>query len=610
MTEFTSEPLYTVGEQETVISAVRALAAENPNTLSFSRPVNFEWKDVTVTQFLDEVYAVAKGLVANGLEAGDRVALMCTTRYEWVLVDFAIQACGAISVPIYPSSSTAQCEWIVKDSGALLAFAEDVEHSTRLNTFVKHGERVEGEAHLQRVFTINNGDIQKLVEEGKDAGIDQEVLEQRIEGMDASSLNSIVYTSGTTGRPKGVSLSHYNWLSEVRGLLTHPIGQACGEGYTTLMFLPLAHVLARAVNYTVLVGGAQQAHWSDMGTLVDAFQREKPHMILGVPRIFEKVHAGAKGKTMEAGGFKAKVFAAAEETATEYSKALDTTEGPSFALKARHKLFDRLVFKTLRSALGGRLQYCISGGSALNPELMHFFRGAGVYIFEGYGLTESTAAVAVNFDPDNIIGTVGKPVGGNTVRIADDGEIELKGSVVFKEYWRNPEATAKDFTEDGFYKTGDMGALLPSGHLRITGRKKEILVTAGGKNVSPGPMEDILRSAPLISQGMVVGDDQKFVGALITLDEEATARFKREHNIPENTSIRELARNPILRSAIQDAVNEANQTVSSAESIKKFRIVHRDFTEEQGELTPSMKLKRFVISEHFAEDISWIYSGK
>ncbi|QFQ02032.1 Long-chain-fatty-acid--CoA ligase FadD15 [Corynebacterium urogenitale] len=609
-TEYTSEALYTVGEKDTIISALRELQAEKPNLICFHRPVNLNWEKVTVTQFLDEVYAVAKGLIANGLQPEQRVAIMSSTRYEWTLADFAIQACGATSVPIYPSSSTSQCEWIIQDSGAVLAFAEDSEHSTRLNTFVRSGERQPDTAHLDRVFTFNQNAIADLVKEGEEAGIEQEEIEKRIGAMTSSTINSIVYTSGTTGRPKGCILDHSNWLSETRSLLSNPIGAFAGEGRGTLMFLPLAHVLARAVSYTAILGSSEQTYWSDTDTLVTEFQRAQPHMILGVPRIFEKVHAAAKAKASEAGGAKAKIFAIAEKVATEYSKALDTDKGPSVGLKIRRAIFDKLVYSKLREVLGGNLLYCISGGSALNPELMHFFRGVGVIIYEGYGLTESTAAVAVNNDQDNIIGTVGKPVGGNTARIAEDGEVELKGTVVFKGYWKNEEATKKDFTEDGFYKTGDLGTLLPTGHLKITGRKKEILVTAGGKNVSPGPMEDILRSAPLISQAMVVGDDQKFVGALITLDEEAASRFKKDNGIPQNTSVLELAKNPVLRSQIQDAINEANQTVSSAESIKKFRIVHRDFTEEQGEVTPSMKLKRFAVAEHFARDIQKIYSSK
>ena len=609
-TEYTSEALYTVGEKDTIISALRDLQAEKPNLICFHRPVNLNWEKVTVTQFLNEVYAVAKGLIANGLQPEQRVAIMSSTRYEWTLADFAIQACGATSVPIYPSSSTSQCEWIIQDSGAVLAFAEDSEHSTRLNTFVRSGERQPDTAHLDRVFTFNQNAIADLVKEGEEAGIEQEEIEKRIGAMTSSTINSIVYTSGTTGRPKGCILDHSNWLSETRSLLSNPIGAFAGEGRGTLMFLPLAHVLARAVSYTAILGSSEQTYWSDTDTLVAEFQRAQPHMILGVPRIFEKVHAAAKAKASEAGGAKAKIFAIAEKVATEYSKALDTDKGPGVGLKIRRAIFDKLVYSKLREVLGGNLLYCISGGSALNPELMHFFRGVGVIIYEGYGLTESTAAVAVNNDQDNIIGTVGKPVGGNTARIAEDGEVELKGTVVFKGYWKNEEATKKDFTEDGFYKTGDLGTLLPTGHLKITGRKKEILVTAGGKNVSPGPMEDILRSAPLISQAMVVGDDQKFVGALITLDEEAASRFKKDNGIPQNTSVLELAKNPVLRSQIQDAINEANQTVSSAESIKKFRIVHRDFTEEQGEVTPSMKLKRFAVAEHFARDIQKIYSSK
>ncbi|WP_459612363.1 AMP-dependent synthetase/ligase [Corynebacterium urogenitale] len=609
-TEYTPEALYTVGEKDTIISALRDLQAEKPNLICFHRPVNLNWEKVTITQFLDEVYAVAKGLIANGLQPEQRVAIMSSTRYEWTLADFAIQACGATSVPIYPSSSTSQCEWIIQDSGAVLAFAEDSEHSTRLNTFVRSGERQPDTAHLDRVFTFNQNAIAELVKEGEEAGIEQEEIEKRIGAMTSSTINSIVYTSGTTGRPKGCILDHSNWLSETRSLLSNPIGAFAGEGRGTLMFLPLAHVLARAVSYTAILGSSEQTYWSDTDTLVTEFQRAQPHMILGVPRIFEKVHAAAKSKASDAGGAKAKIFAIAEKTATEYSKALDTDKGPGVGLKVRRAIFDKLVYSKLREVLGGNLLYCISGGSALNPELMHFFRGVGVIIYEGYGLTESTAAVAVNNEQDNIIGTVGKPVGGNTARIAEDGEVELKGTVVFKGYWKNEEATKKDFTEDGFYKTGDLGTLLPTGHLKITGRKKEILVTAGGKNVSPGPMEDILRSAPLISQAMVVGDDQKFVGALITLDEDAASRFKKDNGIPDNTSVLELAKNPVLRSQIQDAINEANQTVSSAESIKKFRIVHRDFTEEQGEVTPSMKLKRFAVAEHFARDIQKIYSTK
>jgi long-chain acyl-CoA synthetase len=419
-----------------------------------------------------------------------------------------------------------------------------------------------------------------------------------------------VYTSGTTGRPKGCRLLHSNWLGEARAILTHPVGGIAVEGNRLLTFLPLAHVLSRAVSIAATLGGATQSHWADMSTLVPEFSRSQPHLILGVPRVFEKVHAGVLANATDGGGIGAKIFPVAQKTAVEYSKALDTPEGPSTGLKIRRAIFDKLVYGKVRAAMGGALQYCISGGSALNPELMHFFRGIGVRIYEGYGLTESTAAVAVNFEPDNIIGTVGKPVGGNTARIAEDGEILLKGTVIFDGYWNNEEATRESVDEEGFFHTGDLGTILDTGHLKITGRKKEILVTAGGKNVSPGPLEDIMRSAPLISQAMVVGDNQKFVATLITLDEDALPGWKKRNNVPADTPVKELAKNPVLRAEIQDAINEANDTVSHSEGIKKFRICDRDFTEEAGEMTPSLKVKRFAVAEHFADDIEWIYNTK
>ena len=606
MQEYSSEALYTIGENETCLTVLRENARRRPQTVLYSRPRKFEWVDVRADEFLREVYDVAKGLIANGVGQGDRVVLMSDTRYEWNLFDFAIMAAGAVSVPVYPSSSTSQCEWIVEDSGAVIGIAEKSGHATRLNTFVHATAPAEG-AHLNRVLSITDGAVETLTEEGKDISDDE--VEARIAATKSSDVASLVYTSGTTGRPKGCRLLHSNWLGEARAILTNPIGGIAVEGNRALTFLPLAHVLSRAVSLAATLGGATQSHWSEMATLVPEFARAQPHLILGVPRVFEKVHAGVKAKAVDGGGIGAKIFPLAEKTAVEYSKALDTKQGPGALLKAKRAVFDKLVYGKVRAAMGGSLQYCISGGSALNPELMHFFRGIGVRIYEGYGMTETTAAIAVNFEPDNIIGTVGKPVGGNTVRIGEDGEILMKGTVVFDGYWNNEEATKDTFNEDGFLRSGDLGALLPSGHLKITGRKKEIIVTAGGKNVSPGPLEDILRSAPLISQAMVVGDDQKFVGSLITLDEDALPAWKKRNNVPEHTGVLELAKNPVLRAEIQDAINEANETVSHAEGIKKFRICARDFTEEDGEMTPSMKVKRFAVSQHFADDIAWIYNS-
>lgn len=607
MQEYSSEALFTIGENETCLTVLRENTRRRPQTVLYSRPRKFEWVDVRADEFLREVYDVAKGLIANGIAQGDRVALMSDTRYEWSLLDFAIMAAGAVSVPIYPSSSTSQCEWILEDSGTKLGIAEKSGHATRLGSFVHGADSTKGGAHLDRVLSITDGAIDTLIAEGKDISDDE--VEARISATKSSDLASLVYTSGTTGRPKGCRLLHSNWLGEARAILTHPVGSIAVEGNRALTFLPLAHVLSRAVSLAATLGGASQSHWSDMSTLVPEFSRSQPHLILGVPRVFEKVHAGVKAKAVDGGGIGAKIFPLAEKTAVEYSKSLDTPQGPGAMLKARHALFDKLVYQKVRAAMGGELQYCISGGSALNPELMHFFRGIGVRIYEGYGMTETSAAFSVNFDPDNIIGTVGKPIGDGTVRIAEDGEVLMKGIVIFDGYWNNDEATAEAFTEDGFLKSGDLGALLPTGHIKITGRKKEIIVTAGGKNVSPGPLEDILRSAPLISQAMVVGDDQKFIGALITLDEEALPAWKKRHGISADASIRDLAKNPVLRAEIQDAINEANDTVSHAEGIKKFRICRRDFTEEKGEMTPSMKVKRFSVAQHFADDIAWIYTS-
>lgn len=610
MSEYFSEPLFTIGENEACLTAVRDLAKEQPNIILFRRPVNLEWIDVTPGQFLEDVYSVAKGLVANGVQPGDRVVIMSETRYEWVVLDYAIAAAGGIVVPIYASSSTSQCEWIVQDSGAQIAIGEGTSHTTRLETFLHDEDPGEGVAHLRRVFGINAGGIETLVQDGKDAGITQEEIEHRIAGIRSADCASIVYTSGTTGKPKGCRLTHANWLAEARGILTHPIGARVEPGIMKLTFLPLAHVFSRAVANAFLIGGATQAHWGDLSTLVAQFGRHKPHVIVSVPRVFEKVYNGAKAKAVDGGGPKAKIFLHAEDVARRYSRALDTEQGPSLSLKIQRAICDKLVYSKVREAMGGRLEVAISGGSALNPDLAHFFRGIGVSIYEGYGLTESTAALGVNAEPDNIIGTIGRPLPGNGAKVAEDGELLLKGSVIFDGYWNNEEATKEAFTEDGWYKTGDLGAVLPSGHVKITGRKKEIIVTAGGKNVSPGPLEDILRSSPLISQAMVVGNDQKFVGCLITLDEDALKVWKEKNNVSSHASIPEVAKNPVLRSEIQDAITQANATVSHAEGIKKFRIVARDFSEERNEMTPSLKMRRFNIEKNFADDIAWIYSEK
>lgn len=608
MQEYTTPAAYEVAENETCLTALLATAQARPFGVLFTRPRSFEWVNVTASEFVEEVFEVAKGLIANGIQQGDRVALLSETRYEWTLLDFAIWAAGAVTVPIYGSSSPSQVQWIIEDSGAAFAITETIEHTDMMKHLELDNEgnpQLKGStSQLRRVLEINASAIQTLKFEGR--GISDAQVQERIDATRAQDLASLVYTSGTTGRPKGCRLTHHNWLAEVRALLTHPIGHIAIPGSRVLTFLPLAHVLARAVSLAVVIGGATQSHWSDFSSLAVEFQRARPNLILGVPRVFEKVRNGAEANAFDKGVVAGTMFQAAEKVAIEYSRALDTIDGPSKVLKLKHKTFDRLVYSKIRAAMGASVRYCISGGSAMNHDVLHFFRGLGVTIYEGYGLTETAAAAAVNYD-DNIIGTVGRPVGGVSARINEEGEILLRGETLFDGYWNNPEATADSMTEDGWFNTGDLGEILESGHIVITGRKKDLIVTAGGKNVSPGPMEDRLRSHPLISQALVVGDGKPFVGALITLDDEAFKRWKLNRNISESKSIKDLATDPMLRAEIQDAINDTNAQVSAAEAIKKFYILDRDLLEEEDELTPTMKIKRNVVVQRYSDTIDQLY---
>ncbi|QGU01592.1 Long-chain-fatty-acid--CoA ligase FadD15 [Corynebacterium kalinowskii] len=607
MQEYQSPATYELDPSDTVVKLLLAQAKARPHGVMFTRPQNYEWVNVTAKEFVDEVYEVAKGLIANGVQAGDRVILFSETRYEWSLMDFAIWAAGASSVPIYGSSSQSQVQWIIEDSGAVFAVTEKREHTELMSHLVLQADGspqlVGSPSQLRRVLEINASAIATLKFEGR--GISNEEVDARINNAKADELASLVYTSGTTGRPKGCYLTHANWVSEVRGLLAHPIGGIAVPGTRVLTFLPLAHVLARAVYLACVVGGATQSHWSDFRSLTVELQRSRPNLLLGVPRVFEKVRNAAAANAADKSPVAAAVFLEAEKVAMEYSRSLDA-DGPSRSLRLKHKMFDRLVYSKIREAMGGEVKYCISGGSAISHDLLHFFRGIGVPIYEGYGLTETSAAAAVDFEPQRI-GTVGRPVGGMAARINDDGEILLKGNMLCKGYWNNPEATA-DAIQDGWFNTGDLGEITEDGYLIISGRKKDLIVTAGGKNVSPGPMEDLLRSHPMISQALVVGDGKPFIGALITLDEDAFRRWKLVHNLPEKATITELALNPQLRADIQDAVNHANDTVSHTEAIKKFYILDRDLSEEADELTPTMKVKRNVVTRRFAKEIAHIYT--
>ena len=605
---YTTEAGFELAPTDTCVSTLIELCTENPHLVLFSRPQNYYWVNVSAAEFLQEVYALARGLVANGIEPGDRVALLSNTRYEWQLVDFAIWVAGGVTVPIYPSSSPHQIQWIIEDSGAKLAVSEKVENTRAMSHLVLQDDgtpRLAGStSQLRKIYEINSGGLTKLRNEGKD--VEQSLLDDRVAGLTHDSLASIVYTSGTTGRPKGAELTHGNWIHQTRALATNPIGEVARPGKRVVTFLPLAHVLQRAVAIALTIHGATQTHWADASSITVELQRAQPNMVLGVPRVFEKVRNAAYNKAADGSGVGKRVFLEAERAAIAYSKAMDTPEGPSRSLRAAHRVFDRLVYRQLKEALGGSVEYGITGGSAMSPELSHFFRGMGVPIYEGYGLTETTAASCVNNKVDQRVGTVGRPVQGYEVRITDDGEIEFRGPGVFRAYWNNPEAT-EQAKRDGWFNTGDLGEVDEQGFVRITGRKKDLIVTAGGKNVSPGPLEEIIRQDPLIANALVVGDGKPFIGLLVTLDPEEMKRWKAQHNVPESASLKDLSQNAQLRAEIQDAVNVANATVSHAEAIKKFRILDRDLSEQDGEMTPTLKVKRNVVFDRFADDIDALY---
>ncbi|WP_280511049.1 AMP-dependent synthetase/ligase [Nocardia farcinica] len=597
MREFEVPASYTIPDDANNSDNVFRHAEQSPNAVLFNVPNGSGgWKDVTASQFAKTVTGVAKGLIAAGIELGDRVAIMAPTRYEWQVLDFAVWAAGGCTVAIYDSSSAEQAKWILQDSATKLLVVDSDKHRAVIDE-IETGALPD----LAEILQIDKGAVDDLIERGKD--LDDQVVHERRKQVGASSPATLIYTSGTTGRPKGVMLSHANlWAESTADRIA--LGKYVTEGKKTLMFLPLAHVFARAVALAAFDAKVIVAHTSDWTTLVDQFGAFKPHFILSVPRVFEKVFNGAKQKAHDGG--KGKIFDAAAATAIEYSEALDNG-GPGLVLKLKHALFDKLVYSKLKTALGGQCEAAVSGGGPLGARLGHFFRGVGVTIYEGYGLTETTAAFSVN-TPEHIrVGSVGRPIEGHAAKIAEDGELLLRGPVVFNGYWGNEAATEEAFA-DGWFKTGDLGAIDADGFITITGRKKEIIVTAGGKNVSPALLEDSLRAHPLISQVMVVGDGQPFIGALITLDPEALPGWKERHGLAADTAIETVVEHPELVAEIDAAVAETNKKVSHAEQIKKHRILTVDWTQEGGELTPKMSLKRAVVMKQYAAEVEKIYA--
>jgi long-chain acyl-CoA synthetase len=589
---------FTVGEHDNIVASVFEHERNDPDAVIFQRLVDGTWTDVTCAAAASQIRSVALGLIAEGVRAGDRVAIFSATRYEWAILDLAILAVGAVTVPIYETSSAEQVRWVLTDSGAVVAFAETDAHATMVAELT--GELPE----LRRVLHIDGSGPKALEQlEQQGASVDPAELTGRVEALRSEDPATLIYTSGTTGRPKGCQLTHSNLVYETRGA-KEVLPTLLQKGERLLVFLPLAHVLARALTLCAFQNMVVVGFTNDIKNLVPMFAVFKPTVVVSVPRVFEKVYNTAAQNAANDG--KGRIFQIAAQTAVDWSEASDRG-GPGLVLRAKHALFDRLVYHKLRAALGGDCRASISGGAPLGARLGHFYRGVGLTVYEGYGLTETSAAITVNQIGALKIGTVGKLLPGNSMRIADDGELLLSGGVVFHGYWHNDQAT-NEAIDDGWFKTGDLGAVDEDGYLTITGRKKEIIVTAGGKNVAPAQLEDQLRSDPLISQAMVVGDARPFVGALVTIDPEAFEGWKHRNSKPAGSSVGDLVDDSDLLAKVDAAVKQANLSVSHAESIRKFRILPVDFTEDTGELTPTMKVKRKVVAEKFADDIDAIYA--
>ncbi len=590
------------------------------------------WQDVTAREFADSVTALAKGLIAAGIGEGDRVALMSRTRYEWTLVDYAIWTAGAVTVPIYETSSAEQVEWILSDSGARALVLETQGHlrvaSEVLDRLpgvsrvwlidgtpavVRPETAAPGEDGTQQVTAGQPAPVQPLIAlAAGGAGVSDDEVAGRRQARTAADLATIIYTSGTTGRPKGCELTHGNLLADVRNAVRGPLSMIFElADASTMLFLPLAHSFARIIQVGCLEAGVVLGHCPDVSGLLPDLQTFRPTFILAVPRVFEKVYNGAEQQA-SASAVRGRIFHAAAQTAIAWSRALGNGSpaspgGAGQVLRLRRAIFDRLVYHKLRAAVGGRVSYAVSGGAPLGERLGHFFRGVGITILEGYGLTESSAAATVNPPGRVRIGTVGQPLPAVSVRIADDGEILLTGPSIFAGYWHNESATA-DVLDGDWLRTGDLGELDEDGYLQVTGRKKELIVTAGGKNVAPAVLEDRIRAHPLVSQCMVVGDGRPYIAALITLDEESLEVWKARRGRPAEASPADLNDDPVLIAEIQAAVDEANKAVSRAEAIKRFRVLGTDFTEAAGYLTPSLKVRRGVVLKDFAGEIDALYA--
>ena len=595
MTSYSVPPLVPAATEGNLTELIAHRAWFEPERVIMSRPLGDGWQPVTAREVEAEVRATAKGLVAAGINIGDRVAIMARTRYEWTILDFAIWFAGGSVVPIYETSSAEQVDWILSDSGSVALIVETPTHRELAQTVLP--------AHTKHVWTMTDDVLSVLAKAG--ANISDDEIDRRRNSLSPDTLATLIYTSGTTGKPKGVSLTHGNFLSECGNVVQGASDLFLKPGGSTLLFLPVAHVFGRMVQIGAITAGLHLAHCSDpVGRLLPDLQSFKPTFVLAVPRIFEKVYNGAEAKAEAAG--KGKIFRKAADIAIAYSENLDAKKfNPLLSFK--HALFDKLVFSKIRATLGGAVEAAISGGAPLGARLGHFFRGAGVTIYEGYGLTETTAGATLNITGNIRVGSVGRPIPGTTIKIADDGEVLIQGPIVMRGYWQNDQANSEVFEGDRWFKSGDLGRLDEEGFLYIVGRKKELIVTAGGKNVAPAVLEDRLRAHPLVSQCMVVGDNKPFIAALVTIDPEMIKGWIAT-NKKDGASIETLRNDPDLLAVIQTAVDEANKAVSKAESIRKFTILAEDFTIAGGQLTAKLSVKRHVVAQQYAAEIEALFT--
>ena len=595
MTEYFQPALEPAPTAGNLTNLVAERAWFEPERIMVSRPLGDGWQKVTARELEAEIRATAKGLIAAGVNIGDRVAIMARTRYEWTILDFAIWFAGGVTVPIYETSSAEQVDWIMTDSHSVAIIVE----TPQLRDLVKPVLP----SYTTHCWTMTENVLAQLAYLGRD--ISDAEIDRRRNSLTPDSLATLIYTSGTTGKPKGVQLTHGNFLAECSNVVMGAADLFMKPGGSTLLFLPVAHVFGRMVQIGSIRAGLHLAHCGDvLGRLTTDLASFKPTFVLAVPRIFEKVYNGAEAKADAAG--KGAIFRKAAGIAIEYSQALDSGK-MSIALKAKHAIFDKLVYSKIRHGLGGNVEAAISGGAPLGERLGHFYRGAGIRVLEGYGLTETTAGATLNLTTAHRVGSVGKPIPGTTIKIADDGEVLIKGPIVMRGYWQNDGANKEVFTDDGYFRSGDLGKLDDDGFLYIVGRKKELIVTSGGKNVAPAVLEDRLRAHPLVSQCMVVGDNQPFIAALITIDQDALKGWIAA-NKKEGATFAELTKDPDLIAVIQTAVDEANKAVSKAESIRKFTILPVDFTIAGGHLTAKLSVKRHVVAKEFAAEIAELFA--